>query len=91
MASAEWYNECMGVDGWMNLQEAARELGIKNPSQLRKLIAKKQLTAEKPGGHDWMVRVEEVERYKADRRPPGYPKGRPRKQEPNQSSQEDAL
>jgi len=66
----------------MNLREAARVLGIKHPSQLRKLIAKGQFAAEKPGGHDWMVRVEEVERYKAERRPPGYPKGRPRKQAP---------
>jgi len=58
----------------MNLQEAATELGIKNTSQLRKLIAKKQLAARKEG-RDWWVHADEVRRYKERR--PG--RGRPRK------------
>lgn len=59
----------------MNLQDAAEELGIKDTSQLRKLIAKNQLAAKKEG-RDWWIHEDEVQRYKANR--PG--RGRPRKQ-----------
>jgi excisionase family DNA binding protein len=81
METETWYILSMPVEGWMNLQQAAQALGIKNTSQLRKLIQAGHLAAEKPGGRDWMVREEEVARYLGARR-----RGRPRKKPEGEQS-----
>lgn len=52
----------------MTLKEAAELLGV-TPDTLRQRIAAGSLRATKRG-RDWWVTAKEVERYRANRRPP---------------------
>jgi len=67
------------MDGYLTLSEAARALGIKNTSQLRKLIDAGGLKAQK-AGTIWIVDEDEVVRYKS-RRKMGRPRRRPAPEE----------
>jgi excisionase family DNA binding protein len=52
--------------------EAAQRLGI-TPRAISLLLRRNILKGEKRG-RDWMIEAEEVERYKAARRPVGRPR-----------------
>lgn len=52
--------------------QAATELGIK-PDSVKKLCQRGIMKAER-AGRDWLISLEEVERYKIERRPIGRPK-----------------
>lgn len=59
----------------LTTREVAERLAI-NTSRVRQLIIRGQLKAEKHG-RDWMIKAEEVERYKRERRPVGRPRTLP--------------
>lgn len=61
----------------MTLKEIGALLDV-GDSALRHAIRRQELTAEKVGPV-WLVEIAAYERYKENRRPPGYPKGVPRR------------
>lgn len=61
----------------MTTQEAAEALGI-HRSRVLHLIRDKRLHAVKRG-RDWWIEPDELERFKAEPRPQGWPKGKRRK------------
>ncbi len=66
----------MPIAGMLTVKEAATVLGIE-PSSVRHAILSERLRAEK-AGRDWLLRPEDVEAYKEQRRNSGRPFG-PRK------------
>ena len=64
-------------DDAMTLAQASELLGI-DVSRLRRLAARGALRARKIG-RDWITTRRDVEEFASIARPPGWPRGRPRR------------
>jgi excisionase family DNA binding protein len=60
------------IFGILTTKDVAKILGI-NIRTVHSLIKRDRLPAEK-FGRDWLVKTEDVDKYKANRRKPGRPK-----------------
>lgn len=58
---------------WYSVQEAAELLGVK-PVRVRQLLAYGELKGEKVG-RSWNIRGHDIEKWNAQRRPVGRPRG----------------
>jgi excisionase family DNA binding protein len=50
------------VEGYLTTKQAAARLNLKSDSTIRHAIRDGELAASKPG-HDWLVTIEELERW----------------------------
>lgn len=70
----------------MNVNEAAQYLGV-TPGRIRQLLSQKVFTGRKVTARAWLIPRGQIERYKMRRDAGefkgGWPKGKPRKEQPN--------
>jgi excisionase family DNA binding protein len=73
----------------LTTSEAAARLGISD-AYVRQLIAAGRITARRSGPRVLLIDETEIERFQRERRPRGWPKGRPRRADPPAPEGDDA-
>jgi len=66
----------------LTTSEAAERLGV-TPMRVRQLCQGGELPGARRRGRDWLIPVAAISVYQQNRRPAGYPAGRPRRVEGN--------